>query len=251
MEGATGLVHGAGDAVIGGAHAAVEGTHALTRGAQEALATGTQAVAKGVGGAGGIVKGAVHEADAFVKDLKDDVTQMRIIAPTKQKDGTPKNKDVDDDKEGKNSLDSALFNLVGEMLFGSSMIYFLADFRAMIAEFQDEMQGDPTLIDKFLHPPITGAEILEVFKANGNFLFGKMHDRDMSLYMAALEKYGQAFHEELLKADNLTNKHVQKARSQSNTALRRHMQTKNPTVVAVFDDVNSERELVYAIKVDR
>jgi len=191
---------------------------------QEDLALGTKGA---VDGARGAFLGVVQEVDALGNDFEADRKQMAG--------------ESGDDQDKKDEED--LFILAGSALFSSTLVYLLADLRMMMSKNRDDFQGDEELIRQFIDLPIKDIDALKVLEANDELVMTALKENGYNLYISAIEKYAQEV--------KLQLKQQQQQQSRKQTSIRQSIMTKVPRELVVFDDSNSQKELVYSIVVDR
>lgn len=138
---------------------------------------------------------------------------------------------------------SSLFDKAANGLFRSTMIYAFADIRTLIRENEGEIEGDPVLVKDFMELPITNVNALKVINANFHLLKKHFKESEIEIYRSAIRIYGG----ELLKQAVLEMNQKPTKRA----SIYQEVQTSDPVELHVFDDAHSDKELVYAIAVDR
>jgi hypothetical protein len=146
-------------------------------------------------------------------------------------------------KTHNNSSSSAepqsLLDELADALLGAVAVYGMADVRRMLRVGTPALAtaGDPALLEKALKLPIDRVEMMKLLLENTQVLQSAGIQTD--LYLGVLQNVGSSV---------VASEHEANWLAIINNQIP---DSDDPVFVAVFDDENSERELVYYIAVDR
>lgn len=190
----------------------------------------------GIGTAVAAAAGAVtNEVEGFGEDLASDFGQIGQLFQAKHISAS----------EAEN-----LFENLANALLSSCMIYGMADIRHLIREKRDQVTGSPDMIRRFLDLPCTDVEMLRVIKDNMALLESSLGEDEMNLYMGALKLYAKELLDKVERMGVASNSNDNKRKP-----VRRRSNIigglQEPSELVVFDDKAADRELVYAIFVDK
>ena len=142
---------------------------------------------------------------------------------------------------------SSLFENASSALFRSVMIYAISEIRKIVREHENEIQGDPLLVQEFMELPCTNSTATVVIRDNLHLVDKYLNKTDLEMFMSAVQKYGKEDQRQaLLEAKNPKNNQRRKR-----VSIYKPLETAEHTVIHVFDDTHSTHELVYGISVDR
>jgi DNA polymerase III psi subunit len=130
----------------------------------------------------------------------------------------------------------SLLDELADALIGAVAVYGMADVRRLLRAGQPPLLGDP-LLEKAMKLPIDRLEMMRILQANTQVLQSSGIPTD--LYLGLLQTFS---------ASVVATEH------QANwlSIFKNQIPTEDdPLFVAVFDDDNSDKELVYYIAVDR
>jgi hypothetical protein len=132
-----------------------------------------------------------------------------------------------------------LLDELADALVGAVAVYGMADVRRILRAGAPALAnaGDPALLDKALKLPIDRVEMMQLLLANTQVL--KTAGIQTDLYLGMLQSVGSSV---------VASEHQANWLAIINNQIP---DSDDPVFVAVFDDENSERELVYYIAVDR
>lgn len=197
----------------------------------------SEALHSGVTAAFHVVQSAARavaqEVDAFDEDLVSDFMHIGDLFHA------PKNNQSFD-------MGDNMFEKTAHALFNSVMIYGIADFRKLMRQHPDEIQGDMLLVNAFMKLPITDSDIMKVVQANFPLLQKYMKKGEVEMYLSALQRYGREV--QLQAALEMKNRNRQPNRRGS---IYQTLRASKCVTIEVFEDTNSMKELVYSIAVDR
>jgi hypothetical protein len=131
----------------------------------------------------------------------------------------------------------SLLDELADALIGAVAVYGMADVRRLLRAGQPPLVGDPSLLEKAMKLPIDRLEMMQILQANTQVLQSSGIPTD--LYLGLLQTFS---------ASVVATEH------QANwlSIFKNQIPTEDdPLFVAVFDDDNSDKELVYYIAVDR
>jgi hypothetical protein len=131
----------------------------------------------------------------------------------------------------------SLLDDLADALIGAVAVYGMADVRRLLRAGQPPLVGDPSLLEKAMKLPIDRLEMMRILQANTQVLQSSGIPTD--LYLGLLQTFS---------ASVVATEH------QANwlSIFKNQIPTEDdPLFVAVFDDDNSDKELVYYIAVDR
>ena len=127
------------------------------------------------------------------------------------------------------------------------MIYAIADLRKLVREHEDEILGDPVLIKEFMDLPVTEVKVMKVAQLNFPILEKYMKKDDIEMYMSAVRKYKNELGK--LAAQELSPGRLR--RTKRRRSIYQSPESRGPVDLHVFADTNCDKELVYAIVVNR
>ena len=226
---------------------------------------------------------------ADMKDLGHMVVQPVVDMATKGKTPTmPQNQPP---KVNDKTATMDMFGKTALCLFSSTVVYAIADIRTLIRNHKDQMVGDPEQLQQLLTLPVKDIEVMKIIMQNLQLLQEKMKKGEIDFYISAVLRYRKDLMNQtnqelsaserentmttasaaaaerdgtMMHDDETTTTTTTAARPPplARTTRRRSMmvemqqqqqqqQARIPNTLEVFDDENSQKELVYGIAVNR
>lgn len=141
--------------------------------------------------------------------------------------------------------ETSLLERISRALLSSVMIYAVADVRMLIRENRDEIKGNQVLVNATMDLPITNTSLMKVVQCNIQLMEKKLKKCNFDMYISAIKRYG----DESVKQAALELDPENKPKKRPSIYPR--LQSRNDVELHVFDDINSTKELVYGIVVER